>query len=163
VRYALGVVVFVALLAAIEGRAALRYDGRLVAAALCGLVGIAGFNLFVWLGLGFTRPEHASVILALQTPLATLAVWLVRDQRPAGFTLGCVAVAVAGVLLVVTRGDPRGALAGIGGRGLLGDVLVFFGALAWTAYTLAATRFRRSQISPPWAGRSSISRSAAWC
>ncbi len=140
-RYALGAALFVALLAAIEGRAALRYDGRLVAATLCGLVGIAGFNLFVWLGLGFTRPEHASVILALQTPLTALAVWLVRKQRPAGFTLGCVALAVGGVLLVVTRGDPRGAIAGMGARGLLGDVLVFFGALAWTAYALAATRF----------------------
>ncbi len=143
VRYALGVAVFLALLAAVEGRAALRYEGRLGAASLFGLIGITGFNLFVWLGLGLTRPEHASVILALQTPLTAIAVWLTRGQRPAAFTLGCVAMAICGVLLVVTRGDPRAALADMaGGRGLLGDMLVLLGALAWTTYTLAAARFR---------------------
>jgi drug/metabolite transporter (DMT)-like permease len=142
VRYALGVALFVALLVAVEGRAALRYEGRLAAASLFGLIGIAGFNLFVWLGLGFTLPEHASVILALQTPLTALAVWLTRGQRPAAFTLGCVAAAIAGVMLVVTKGHPRAALTDIiAGRGLLGDVLVFLGALSWTTYTLAAARF----------------------
>ena len=142
VRYALGVALFVALLAAVEGRSALRYEGRLGAASLFGLIGIAGFNLCVWLGLGFTLPEHASVILALQTPLTALAVWLTRGQRPARFTLGCVAVAIAGVILVVTKGRPGAALTDIvAGRGLLGDVLVFLGALAWTTYTLAAARF----------------------
>ena len=142
VRYALGVALFVALLAAVEGRAALRYDGRLRAASLFGLIGIAGFNLCVWLGLGFTLPEHASVILALQTPLTALAVWLTRRQRPSRFTLSCIALAIAGVLLVVTRGRPGAALADIAtGRSLLGDGLVLLGALAWTTYTLAAARF----------------------
>jgi drug/metabolite transporter (DMT)-like permease len=142
VRYALGVALFVALLAAVEGRAALRYGGRLGTAALFGLIGITGFNLCVWLGLGFTLPEHASVILALQTPLTALAVWLARGQRPAGFTLGCVAAAIAGVVLVVSKGRPQAALTDIAaGSGLLGDLLVFLGALAWTTYTLAAARF----------------------
>ena len=142
VRYALGAALFVGLLAAVEGRPALRYEGRLAAASLFGLIGITGFNLFVWLGLGFTLPEHASVILALQTPLTAVAVWLTRGQRPAAFTLGCVAVAIAGVVLVVTKGRPGAALTDIvAGRALLGDVLVFLGALAWTTYTLAAARF----------------------
>jgi len=142
VRYALGVALFVALLVAVEGRAALRYDGRLAAASFFGLVGITGFNLFVWLGLGFTLPEHASVILALQTPLTAVAVWLTRGQRPAAFTLGCVALAIAGVMLVVTKGQPGAALTDIvAGRGLLGDVLVLLGAIAWTTYTVAAARF----------------------
>jgi len=142
VRYALGVALFVALLVAVEGRAALRYQGRFAAAALFGMIGITGFNLCVWLGLGFTLPEHASVILALQTPLTAVAVWLTRGQRPSHFTLGCVVAAIAGVVLVVTKGHPRAALADIAaGSGLLGDVLVFLGALAWTTYTLAAARF----------------------
>ena len=142
VRYAIGVVLFVLLLAAIEGRKALRYDGRLLAASLAGLVGITGFNLCVWIGLVYTLPEHASIILALQTPMTALAVWLAWGQRPAAFTLGCVAVAIAGVLIVVTRGDPVRALADLGhGGALLGDVLVLLGGIAWVAYTLAAARF----------------------
>ena len=137
-RYAIGVVLFILLLAAVEGRAALRYDGRLAQASAFGVIGITGFNLFVWLGLGLTRPEHASIILALQTPLTALTVWLLRGQRPAAFTLGCVAAAILGVFLVVTKGDPLGAL---GGGGLLGDLIVFCGALCWVTYTFSAARF----------------------
>ena len=144
VRYAIGIVLLVAILAAVEGVEALRYEGRFAAAALFGLIGITGFNAFVWYGLGFTRPEHASIIMATQTPLIAILVWLTRGLRPAGFTLGCIAVAFAGVLMVVTRGDPAGVLAAGAASGtLLGDFFVFLGALSWIAYTLAAARFPR--------------------
>ncbi len=135
-RYILGVLLFVLLLVAVEGRNSLRYEGKLLAATAFGLVGITGFNLFVWIGLVYTAPEHASIILALQTPLTALAVWLARGQRPARFTLGCVAVAIGGVLLVVTKGNfeiPPG--------NLIGDLLVLLGAFAWVTYTLAAGYF----------------------
>jgi drug/metabolite transporter (DMT)-like permease len=138
VRYALGIALFVLLLVAFEGRRSLSFGDRLVAAVLSGMVGITGFNLFVWLGLGYTRPEHASIILALQSPLTALAVWLVHGQRPARFSLACVAAAIAGVALVITKGDPAGALAG---GSLLGDGLVFLGAVSWVTYTLSASRF----------------------
>jgi drug/metabolite transporter (DMT)-like permease len=138
VRYALGVALFVLLLAAVEGRAALGFGGRFAAATVVGLIGITGFNLFIWIGLGYTRPEHASIILALQSPLTVLAVWFVRGQRPATFTLGCVAVAIVGVVLVITKGDPGNALAG---GSLLGDALIFLGAISWVTYTLAAGAF----------------------
>jgi drug/metabolite transporter (DMT)-like permease len=137
-RYASGIVLFVLLLAAVEGRSALKLDGRLLPATTFGVVGITGFNLFVWIGLALTRPEHASIILALQTPLTALTVWVLRGQRPAAFTLGCVAAAIAGVFLVVTKGDPLGAL---GGGGLWGDLIVFCGALCWVTYTFSAARF----------------------
>ena len=138
-RYLVGIALFVLLLIAVEGRQALRFEGRFWPATLYGLIGITGFNLFVWIGLGYTRPEHASIIMALQTPLTALAVWLARGHRPAAFTLGCVLAAFAGVVLVVTKGDPHVALAG---GELLGDLLVFCGALAWVIYTLAgAWRF----------------------
>ena len=141
-RYGIGIALFVLLLIAVEGRPALRYDGKLVPATLFGLIGITGFNLFVWIGLALTRPEHASIILALQTPLTALAVWLRRGQRPASFTLGCVAAAIGGVFLVITRGDPLGAFADlVSGGALLGDLIVFCGALCWVTYTLSATQF----------------------
>jgi drug/metabolite transporter (DMT)-like permease len=138
IRYAIGAALFVLLLAAIEGRQALRYGNRLWPAIVFGVVGISGFNVLVWLGLGRTRPEHAAVILALQTPLTALAVWLVRGQRPARFTLACVTVALAGVGLVVTQGNPFHA---VEGGTLAGDALVLLGALSWAIYTLAAGNF----------------------
>lgn len=138
-RYGVAIAVLLALLAAIEGRRALGFGGRFVAATIVGLVGITGFNLFIWIGLVYTRPEHASIILALQSPLTALAVWVAWGQRPARFTLGCVALAIAGVALVITKGDPANAL---GGGSLLGDGLILLGALAWVTYTLAASRFQ---------------------
>jgi drug/metabolite transporter (DMT)-like permease len=134
VRYFFGIALFVLLLIAFEGRQALRFEGRFWAATLYGLIGITGFNLFVWIGLGYTRPEHGSIILALQTPLTALGVWVARGQRPAAFTLGCLIAAFAGVVLVVTKGSPHAALEG---GELLGDLLIFCGALAWMIYTLA--------------------------
>ncbi len=135
-------ILFVLLLVAVEGRQALRFGDKLVPATLFGLTGITGFNLFVWIGLVFTRPEHASIILALQTPLTALAVWVIRRQRPAAFTLGCVAFAICGVFLVITKGDPLGALADFSrGGALFGDVIVFCGAMCWVIYTLSATQF----------------------
>src|SRR5688500_8245462 len=141
-RYAFGVLLFIGLLIAVEGAKALRYEGRALAATLYGLAGITGFNLLVWIGLVYTRPEHASIILALQSPLTALTVWVVRGQRPPTFTLGCVAVAIVGVLLVVTKGDPLAALADLArGGALFGDLLVFGGAIMWVIYTLAAGQF----------------------
>ncbi|TAK42643.1 MAG: DMT family transporter [Betaproteobacteria bacterium] len=137
-RYLVGSVLFVALLWAIEGRQALRYDGRMVPAAVFGMIGITGFNVLVWVGLGFTRPEHAAIIMALQSPLIALTLWLTRGQRPAPFVIGCVAAALAGVFLVVTQGDPAAVLA----QGVVwGDALIFLGAVSWVVYTLAAGRF----------------------
>jgi drug/metabolite transporter (DMT)-like permease len=138
IRYAIGTLIFVALLVAFEGRRALAYEGRLAAASVFGVVGFTGFNVFVWLGLASTRPEHASIIMSLQTPLVALAVWLTRGQRPAAFTLGCAAAAIAGVVLVVTAGDPAQAFA----HGTLaGDALVVLGAVSWVVYSLAGGRF----------------------
>jgi len=136
--YVLGLTIFAALLGAIEGRKAFRYGTRLWPAIGFGLVGITGFNTLVWYGLNFTRPEHAAILMALQTPLTALLLWLVRGQRPAAFTLGCVAVAISGVILVVTKGDLARAFEG---GSILGDVLVLLGAVCWAIYTLAGGRF----------------------
>ena len=138
IRYVIGGVLFVGLLVALEGRQALRYDGRFPQALALGLIGISGFNACVWYGLTFTRPEHAAIIMGIQTPLTALGVWATRGVRPAAFTLACTALAFGGVLLVVTRGDPAHAFEG---GALVGDLLVFFGALSWVTYTLASARF----------------------
>lgn len=137
-RYVLGLSIFAALLWAIEGRQAFRYGRRLWPAIGFGIVGITGFNTLVWSGLIFTRPEHAAILSAMQTPLTALALWLVRGQRPHAFTLGCVAVAIGGVVLVITKGDLDRVFEG---GSLLGDVLVLLGALCWVAYTLGGGRF----------------------
>jgi len=138
VRYSFGVMIFIVILWAAEGRQALRYGGRFLPAAVYGVIGFSGFNLLVWWGLSFTRPEHASIIMALQTPMAAIAVWLTQGKRPQPFTIGCVAAAIAGVLLVVTKGSLGNVF---GGGSLLGDFLVFLGAVSWVIYTMAGWHF----------------------
>jgi drug/metabolite transporter (DMT)-like permease len=138
VRYAFGVLIFIGILWAAEGRQALRYGGRLLPASVYGLFGFCSFNLLVWWGLAYTRPEHAAIIMALQTPMTAIAVWLTQGKRPRPFTVGCVAVAIAGVLLVVAKGSLANAF---GGGSLLGDLLVFLGAVSWVIYTMAGWHF----------------------
>lgn len=141
-RYAVGVLLFIAILWLVEGRQALRYGGRFLPAAVFGLIGFCGFNLLVWWGLAYTRPEHASIIMALQTPMTALAVWLTRGMRPAPFTVGCIAAAIGGVLLVVTKGDLAHAWGSENAGGsLVGDLLVFLGAVCWVIYTMAGHHF----------------------
>jgi drug/metabolite transporter (DMT)-like permease len=137
-RYIVGLGMFAVLLWAIEGRQAFRYGTRLWPAIGFGLIGIAGFNTLVWYGLNYTRPEHAAILMALQTPLTALALWLIGRQRPATFTMWCVAVAIGGVAIVVTKGDLTRAFEG---GSLLGDSLVLLGAICWVVYTLAGGRF----------------------
>ena len=138
VRYAFGVLIFIAILWAVEGRQALRYGGRALPAAVYGMIGFCGFNLLVWWGLAFTRPEHAAIIMALQTPMTAIAVWLTQGKRPQAFTIGCIAVAIAGVLLVVTKGSFADVFEG---GSLFGDILVFLGAVSWVIYTMAGWHF----------------------
>ncbi len=137
-RYAVGVLLFIAILWAAEGRQALRYGGRFLPAAVYGLFGFTAFNTLVWWGLTYTRPEHASIIMALQTPMTAIAVWLTRGLRPVPFTVGCIAVAIGGVLLVVTKGDLGQVFAG---GSLIGDLLIFLGAVTWVTYTMAGSHF----------------------
>ena len=59
VRYLIATAIFLALLAAFEGRKALRADGRGLELFVLGTLGFAGFNLLTYLALEHTRPQDA--------------------------------------------------------------------------------------------------------
>lgn len=141
VRYGAATLVMLALVAWREGTASLSGGGRMGLAAAAGTLGMAASGLMVFVGLSLTRPEVAVVIIALQPAMTAIAEWLLKGRRPARFTLACLVVAFLGVVVVVTRGGSGLAeLVRTSPRALLGDVLVFFGAAAWVAYTLMADR-----------------------
>jgi drug/metabolite transporter (DMT)-like permease len=137
-RYGIAAPVFVAILYWREGAAALHYRGKFLQAASYGVVGFSGFSVLVFVGLSLSRPEHAAIIMALQTPIAAFVHWALKGTRPANFTLVCVSVAILGVFLVITKGDPVRAFAG---GAFLGDALIFLGAMSWIAYTIGAVSF----------------------
>src|SRR5436190_1023529 len=81
-RYGVAAVVFVGLLYAVEGRQALRGDGRSLELFVLGSIGFAGFNLLSYLGLEHTRAQDAALIVAAQPLLMVLALWLAYRQVP---------------------------------------------------------------------------------
>jgi drug/metabolite transporter (DMT)-like permease len=136
IRYGVAVPVFLALLLAVEGRRALRGDGRALELFVLGSLGFAGFNLLSYLGLEQTRPQDAALIVAAQPLITVLVLWLTAKQTPAKATLTAMAVALAGVALVISRGHPGNLAHGSGG-----DLLILAGAVGWVFYTLGARRF----------------------
>ena len=138
IRFGVAALLFVAILSWREGAAALRYRGKFLQASFFGVMGFTGFSVLVFVGLARSSPEHAAIIMALQTPIAAFAHWALKGTRPANFTLGCVSVAILGVFLVITKGDLAHAFAG---DTFVGDVLIFLGAMCWIAYTIGAVSF----------------------
>jgi drug/metabolite transporter (DMT)-like permease len=138
IRYGAATLVLLALLFWREGAAALGYRGRFMRAAFFGVMGYAGFSIFVFVGLAWSRAEHAAIIMALQTPIAAFVHWVWKGARPGNFTLGCIAAAIVGVFMVITKGDPAHSFSG---GTLAGDVLILLGAMSWIVYTIGAVSF----------------------
>jgi drug/metabolite transporter (DMT)-like permease len=135
-RYVLGSLILLGLLAAREGRSALRPGGRAVELVLLGTAGFAGFNLLANLALTRTTPQNAALVAAT-TPLLTVLIRWARDRvRPRPSTLALIAVALAGVALVITKGR----LAGLSGFGA-GDLLMLGSVVGWALYTHGSSRF----------------------
>jgi drug/metabolite transporter (DMT)-like permease len=109
---------------------------------VAGGFGIAGSALLVFVGLAMTRPEVAVIILMLQPAMTAIAQWLLRGVRPALFTVACLGLAFFGVVVAVTRGgDALNITADMGKQELIGNGLVFLGAVAWITYTLMLGMF----------------------
>jgi len=138
IRYVLATVAFLALLAAREGRAAMRFDGRALRLLVLGSIGFAGFNLLSYVGLGMTRPQNASLVVATM-PFVTLVVVRLRGgARVAGRKLALMGAGFVGVGAVITRGDVGSLVhGGVGG----GEALVLAGVACWVLYTLGAASF----------------------
>lgn len=138
IRYGAAALLLVAILVWRESAAALRFHGKLPQASFFGLIGFTGFSTLVFVGLSLSRPEHAAIIMALQTPIVAFVHWALKGVRPANFTLGCITVAIAGVYMVITKGNLAHAFAA---DTIVGDALIFLGAMCWIAYTLGALSF----------------------
>ncbi len=137
-RYAVAAGLWLVVLAALEGRRALRLDGRGAKLLWLGALGFAGFNLLAYTGLAHSRPQSASLIVALAPLLTALVLWRRTGRRPSGATFGFLALALAGVALVISGGDPATIANGSIGWG---DALVLAGVFSFVLYGLGAAEF----------------------
>ncbi len=138
IRYAAAVLLWVALLVIVEGWSALRLDGRGRRLFWLGTLGFAGFNLLAYTGLAHSRPQSASLIVALAPLLTALVLWRRTRTRPSTTTFVLLGVALAGVALVISGGDPASIVDGSIGWG---DALVFAGVFSFVLYGLGAAEF----------------------
>ena len=72
---------------------------------LLGTVGIAAFNLFFFYALRTTSAANGALIMATNPLLTTLIASMVLGEKPTFRHLAAIPVALAGVLVVVTKGD----------------------------------------------------------
>ncbi len=134
------VVAVLALLAAawwLEGGLPRLTRRQLIGTLLLGATGIFAYNLFFLGALARLPASRTSLIIALN-PIVTIAAasLLLGERMSARRWLG-VAVALAGVWIVVSRGDVLGSVGGAVGRG---ELLMFGGVCSWAAYTLIGRR-----------------------
>jgi drug/metabolite transporter (DMT)-like permease len=139
IRYAVAAALLLVLLAAVEGPGALRLEGRGWALFRLGTLGFAGFNLLAYEGLQHARPQSAALITSLGPLLTALVLWQRTRVRPSRTTFAALAVALAGVALVVGRGNPASIVEGSVGWG---DALVLAGVLSFVVYTVGAAEHR---------------------
>ena len=110
-----------------------------VAFAVLGLIGIAGFNGSLFIGLQTSSPLTASLIMAT-TPISTNIIDSFISRRfPTIERIVGILVSVLGVFLVITNGQ---VLAGNIDFSR-GDLIVFAGSLCWATYTVGTRVFVR--------------------
>jgi drug/metabolite transporter (DMT)-like permease len=122
-----------------EGRLP-RLDRRqLLATVALGATGICAYNLFFLGALSRLPASRSSLIVALNPVVTIAAASLLFGERMSPRRWAGVALALAGVWIVVTGGDPLQLLAGAIGAG----ELMMFGAICcWAAYTLIGRSIR---------------------
>jgi len=136
-RYAIAVVPLLALAYALEGGLARLNARQWVGVALLGATGVLLFNLCFMYGLARVPASRASLIMAVNPAVTLLgAAIFLRERMTRGKVLG-VLVALAGVVVVLSHGNPVNLARGSVGAG---EIVLFGCPLAWAANTVVARR-----------------------
>lgn len=136
-RYLLAGAILLLVLAVVEGRSAIRFDGRFPEVLGLGVLGFAAFNMLAYAALTLTTPQHASLLVATMPLMTVLLAWQ-QGARPPRALLAAMGAALFGVALVITNGDPASVVAH---GSVLGDLMVLAGAMCWVVYTTGSKRY----------------------
>lgn len=117
-----------------QRRLAWAHRGTLL---LLGVTGIAGFNSLVYLALAHTTAVNGSLIQG-GIPITVVCLsWLTGGERATGRTLVAMAIAFAGLAVIVTHGDLETLWAL---RFNPGDALIALGIWLWGFYIVMVNR-----------------------
>ncbi|MGE0774021.1 MAG: DMT family transporter [Sphingomonadaceae bacterium] len=114
----------------IADRAILRGSWKSLLAL--GLIGVGGFNAFLYTGLHHTTATNASLLQAAMPALIILFDGLIFGERPTMRQISGVALSTLGVLTIICQGRWQALMAMHFG---IGDILVLCGVVAWSLYT----------------------------
>ena len=106
--------------------------GDVIRLMLLGLIGNGLYQLFFVHGVSRTRAGNAALIVGAAPAFIALVARAKGLERVRRMTLVGIALSVVGVALVIIGS----ANSNTGEATLLGSVLVFFGVLSWTLYTI---------------------------
>ena len=113
---------------------------QVIGTLLLGATGILAYNLFFLGALARLPASRTSLIIALNPVVTIAAASLLLGERMNPRRWFGVVVALAGVWIVVSRGDVLGSVTGSVGAG---ELLMFGGVCSWAAYTLIGRRVLR--------------------
>jgi drug/metabolite transporter (DMT)-like permease len=140
-RFFIASVLLWLVLRAVEGRRPLP-PGALRQLIWLGMVGNSIYQVCFLFGLSISTAANASLIIATTPALVAGAGAILGIERLRRVAIIGIALAISGVILILTA---RGLH--FGGSGLLGDGLLLACAVSWSAYTLGV-RSLRGGLSP---------------
>lgn len=118
--------------------------------ALLGLLSIGAYNALQYLALQTSTPINVTLVASAMPVWVLLLGWLRHGERIRGRQLLGVLLSVAGVVLVLSRGDWH-VLAQF--RFVPGDVYVLLATLCWAFYTwMLARPSEPAELRQDWAG-----------
>lgn len=136
-RYVVASIALVAMLLLREGRFPQLAAGQWVRVTLLGLTGVAGYNLCFMAGLETVPASRGSLIIALNPAATLLGAALFLHEPLTIAKAGGMAIALLGVAIELSGGNPLRLFDGGAG---VGELLLFGCVLSWAAYTLIGKR-----------------------
>lgn len=119
-----------------------RRDGRLILThwrliAVIGVLQYVAGQALMYVALQTTTSVNAGLLNATQPAMIVLVAWAMAGERLSARQLGGIALALAGVIVIVLRGEWRTLVAL---DFVVGDLLVVLALLAWSFYAALVRR-----------------------
>lgn len=111
---------------------------------LLSVLGVVNFNTFVYLGLQSTTATNAVIMVSITPVLIVALSFLLLRQTVTGWQALGIGVSLAGVLVIVGRGDAGALLAR---QFNPGDLWVLAAAISWALYSVCL-RWRPAGLRP---------------
>ena len=143
-RYALAVLALLLMVRWFEGNLAWPLARQALATFVLGATGIAAYNLCFLAALERIDASRASMIIALNPVVTTWLGVIVLGERMRPLRWFGALLALAGVWIVVSGGDPLG---GLGNADGLGELLMLGAISSWAVYTVVG-RIAMRGLSP---------------